>query len=866
MALIKMDMVEFNFATQYEASVSMLLQQWEDFAEAQGVTADLFGGVINNFTNPQLANPVYSKLVRYCNPLVRRLLQNHTYYPRSFFYEHNLQRFAVQIRIPQGENLFTGARLQETHHQEVMFEVKDQWTNMKTIWSNFVMLFYLDKMSEQLLETLSFLPEGLRYKFKSEFHLEDVTDLIDKKNIDQLVVIKDIVTTVRGNYPELMGYVSDLMEHPVLTALLNELTSFTQSLDPHSLPRVLHFPQPESLQSLQQLYIYPECEPEEITPWSVWLPNMFLHPGDCKLYKATDKQTIKLGYRRYRPVDYVLKNLLSEFDGFVPRFVLPSAETFLNEDTQRVALNNLSDHLQQIMGVFVMQKSDNIYHCTFTVYRGRDGDRKQRAPPAFLLFIVNVDPLTITNSLYLLPKHRKLPSSIVNNWQNKTYDIQTFPLVKFYFSKTEIVKSVLYGKLLKFVDDTRPLLLNIVWLGDPSLYFLREKIHFPEAFPQLYNDFIYTHLIDFLPLNPQPDFKKILDVLKNNTISFEQTIMYTVELNKIKTFETNLGLSTLQIDNNARQTLHWKEWLQELSHLLVRYICVFYVDFTTPSFTFEVLNPVGKVRKASHYVLVYLWKGKIHMHLLFPEVPELSDSIITNWKKGFDSTLDLYENVKLAREKATLPPTPQLALPLYPVPLDNSNYYMINKNFDVVQINSNTNDQLQVNMFQLLDDAVETSKMLKSKWEEKSDELTFEPFKIPFHSYICETQTQLTEFLVDYTVKGEEQIKYKQYVVGLLTKKFLQKPETDWNLYFNILSNYFKHLICVFYFNNIQSDNNTNETSIDKKFFVFDGGDPSNKGPPFYVVLNNISHLFLFPIVEQLPSSLVPQWLGLSEK
>lgn len=585
--------------------------QFMDLASREQVTGNLYDTVVNKWIDPEFVRPSFISLCRYCKPLIQKLLADPSYHPRAFFYRKGNLEHVIKYTVPAGGNIFHDPILQESHAQQFVMKAKDEWNNIKTVWSNMLLQLYLNQLISKQLVELQSVHEILRpyiielYNQKQP-ELEDVSECIDGIFFGKVDSILIVASRIIESNPEYKLYVKDILAH---NGTLENLIAFEQSLAPKTLPYILLFEE-------KTKFLYPSCEQVVVPKLSLLWPNMFDEKKKCERTAGTFTQLLN---PLTSELNTHFKKLRKQFDAF--DFNLFIDLSFYNDDS---FFNQVSDEFTQIVCLYKVSVKDKVIHLSFQTFRGTTKFyEKQKVAPMFLF--LNVDDL-----FYLIPKV-KVTKSFLNLWNNETIEIGGFPYVSLSTSMSEraVFKYIYFQK--KDLDNTdNELLLNVIFTH--SFDFVENLPEFPKTLGRENVEFLLNSLmIPFVFLTNQhtllENLKYIQHLLQNEFNSGKEMFDERGFLKFVNSVERNLSLEK-----------EWKRMLQELSNVTKRHVCVFYGNFETNEFDFITLNPflvTEKVVNASLYVLLLPWQNKVYYYFLFPMVKTLKASIITDWKRGF---------------------------------------------------------------------------------------------------------------------------------------------------------------------------------------------------------------------------------------
>ena len=635
-------LVNLNLSTQ--EGIDLFLSQFMDLASSQQVNGNLYNTVVNSFEDPKFSDSLFESVVTYCNPLVKRLLQDPFFHPRTFFYRQNNLEYIIEY-VVSDENIFTVSELQESHDQQFIQTAKDNWNNIKTIWFNILLVIYLKKLFASKLESTQTIPVSIRPKIvdfyrKKQPELEDVSECIDGTFFKEVDDIATYSTEIVVKQPEYLLYIKNILEHD---NPYGNMAAFNQSLNPQMLPCVLLFQDTEK-------YVYPGCEKVVVEKLSMLWPNMFDEQKDCESVATSPKVPLETSFLELK---VQLKKINSQFDTF------PSTVEYNSND--ELFFDSLSDRLVQIVclykiGVTTVNDVTTIAR-SFQTFRGTQNfDLKQQVAPSF--WFLNVSTL-----IYLIPKVR-VTKSIIKDWSNALL-IETggFPFIKL----TEKVREKLKYKYVYFTkteittDDDEMLLHNVY--AEVHSPIGKGGFLYPRDFSERSQLFLETSLlIDFVPFLSYHDIIDSLDLLLPYITSGPYALF-----NSVQNLNTQLYSNMLEDIKKIKKIkqANWRNILQQLSNATKRYVCVFYGDFDTDPqncdyVIFDPSSTAEKVIDASLYVLVIKWRSEYNYYFLYPMVDKLNKDIITNWKKGLEilddtnsSTYNFFTLISEARTKVS---------------------------------------------------------------------------------------------------------------------------------------------------------------------------------------------------------------------
>jgi hypothetical protein len=606
------------------SNLNLFFSQFMEQAGNEHIGTNFYANVVDNFQSPEFSKKLFFDLFRYCKPLITHLLEDPTYHPRSFFYIKDNAEYFVRFTC-QG-NVFDNRLISETHDSLFSGDIKTNWNNIKTIWCNILLYIYLNQLYSTKIKETELLDDSIKQEVKQLYlpmipKLEDVTECLDSTFFKPIDQVSQLCSNCITDQIDSRFYVKDLLRISNFQVMYYNVIAFKESLDPEILPRVI------TLQDSIK-YVYPGCEEVVVPAYTVLWSNLFDRLEECQSYTSDKKMNVNTSYRK---LSTWYKKLDKFFDAFL--FRGPIERTSTDSEALHVYFNSLSDRLSKIVCVFkttpMAIEGSNYINFSFQTYRGKNGfDQKQRIAPLFLF-------LNGSQLLHLLPK-LKLNKSVIQDWKNQTIDVDGFPFVKISNKIRENIsnrKFVFKSEVVK--EEERVLLLNIVFspFEGPNT-----SVIFPNTFRLQYREVLNNYLLTpFLPLFENSDLienlNKLLPLLQ---------LAFNTRVGKFKSSVFIDLVSNLQ--NNPSQLNDWRVVLQEVSNVTQRFVCVFYADFETNNFDFEVFDPsavVEKVVYASLYVLVLFWEQKCYYYFLYPMLPKLDKGIIDNWKKGLN---ELQEN------------------------------------------------------------------------------------------------------------------------------------------------------------------------------------------------------------------------------
>ena len=588
------------------------LSQFLDLAANEAVTGNLYDTVVNKWIDPEFVKPSFTSLCRYCKPLIQKLIEDPSYHPRAFFYRKDNLEHVIKYKVVEGGNIFRDPILQESHDQEFVLKAKDEWNNIKTVWSNMLLQLYLNQLiSKQLVELQSvdeiLKPYIIELYNQRQPELEDVSEFLDNTYYKQMNEIISVATRIIGTNPGYKLYVRDILKSK---GTEENLLAFEQSLDPHMLPYVLLFEDTFK-------YMYPTCKSVLAEKFSLLWPNMFEQQSVCRVFTNESKVLLNTSIPE---LESRFKKMRTQFDAFSPFFEAAVDDYDL-----------LSDYLSQIVCLYKVTSNivedTTIVSVSFQTFRGTTTlYEKQKKAPIFL--ISNMNTL-----LHLVPK-LKVNKSFIGLWKDvPQFELGGFPVVKLRQKVKEILKTqiVYFFGHHELIEDENNLLLNMVF-NLIDIRSLDQPTDF-KSIPMNYTCFLKCSLlVPFVTICEQnaPTVSDQLSSLKFYLYHYftPRSVRYPALSSLVRDLEQN------KISSDS-----WRTVLQRLSISTIRYVCVFYGDFGNNQFDFIVFDPLSEVEKvvnASLYVLVLQLKGVVQYHFLFPMFQKLDNRIIKDWKKGLE--------------------------------------------------------------------------------------------------------------------------------------------------------------------------------------------------------------------------------------
>lgn len=586
--------------------------QFLDLASREQVTGNLYDTVVNKWIDPEFVRPSFTSLCRYCKPLIKKLLADPSYHPRTFLYRRDNLEHVIKYTVPAGGNIFRDPIEHESHAQQFVLGAKDEWNNIKTVWSNMLLQLYLNQLISKQLVELQNVDEILKPYIIELYNqrkpeLEDVSECLDNTFYKQMNEVMSVASSIVNAEPEYKLYVRDILE---VKGTADNLLAFKQSLDPHMLPYVLLFEDTFK-------YMYPTCKSVLAEKFSLLWPNMFEEQSVCQMYVNEPKVLLNTSIPE---LESRFKKMRTQFDAFSPFF-----EAAVDD------YNLLSDYLSQIVCLYKVTSNTvedtTMVSILFQTFRGTTNlYKKQKKAPIFL--ISNMNTL-----LHLVPKLR-VNKSFIGLWKNvPQFESGGFPVVKLRQKVKEILKTqiVYFFGLHELIENESSLLLNMVfgYIGTREL----DQVADFKSIPQNYTLFLKCSLlvpfVTICELNA-PTVSDQLSSLQFYLLYYfsPRGVFYPALLSLVRDLEQN------KISSDS-----WRTVLQRLSISTSRYVCVFYGDFENNQFDFIVFDPLSEVEKvvdASLYVLVLPWKGVVQYHFLFPMFQKLDNRIIKDWKKGLE--------------------------------------------------------------------------------------------------------------------------------------------------------------------------------------------------------------------------------------